>query len=188
MATASQPSSVAARRAELMRQYWNRVKGPSTTVLGSIAAFFVAYPPLAQGLYYLLRGVWPFLGLGRGYTGVELWMAQTVGVLVLAIGLTLCVAAYCRQGSPEVLTLAFSSALGLTALDLFSVFHRRISVFYLFDAVIQVGLVAFWVYGWRRGKEDVARAATATAVAEAAGVPHAAPVPPAVTEQTRPGR
>src|SRR5262249_51349961 len=43
MATASQPSSMAARRAELMRQYWNRVKGPSATVLGSIAAFFVAY-------------------------------------------------------------------------------------------------------------------------------------------------
>src|SRR5262245_40144793 len=117
MATASQPSSVATRRAELMRQYWNRVKGPSATVLGSIAAFFVAYPPLAQGLYYLLRGVWPFLGIGPSHTGVELWLAETVGVLVLSVGLTLCVAAYRKQGSPEVLTLAFSSALGLTTLD-----------------------------------------------------------------------
>src|SRR5262249_45539085 len=176
MATATQPSSTAARRAELMRQYWNRVKGPSATVLGSIAAFFVAYPPLSQGIYYVLRGVWPFLGL-HGHTGVELWLAQTVGVRVLVIGATLCLAAYRKQGSPEVLTLAFGSALGLTALDLFSVVHRRISALYLLDAVIQVGLVAFWVYGWRRGKEENAPGATPTA-APAGPAPPPPPRPP----------
>src|SRR2546430_795209 len=43
------PSGAAARRAQLLREYWSRARGPTTTVLGTVAAFFVAYPRLADG-------------------------------------------------------------------------------------------------------------------------------------------
>src|SRR3954470_19257747 len=104
MATVTNPSpmqsSAAARRAQVLREYWNRARGPTTTVLGTIAAFFVAYPPLAQGIYYLIRGLW--LILGHGFQGaatgetVSAFLAHSTGLLVLIIGASLCMAAYRR--------------------------------------------------------------------------------------------
>src|SRR5438552_16634210 len=98
MATVTNPSSVqsgaATRRAQVLREYWNRARGPTTTMLGTIAAFFVAYPPLAQGIYYLVRGLWSVLG--HGFQGaasgetVSAFLAHSTGLLVLVIGPALC--------------------------------------------------------------------------------------------------
>src|SRR5262249_26347549 len=148
MATVTNPSPMqsgaAARRAQMLRDYWNRARGPTTSVLGTVAAFFVAYPPLAQGIYYLLRGLWSVLGYGfqgaaSGET-VSAYLAHSTGLLVLVIGAALCLAAYRRQGSPEVLLIALGAAVGLTILDIVYVFNRSISVLFLFDAIIQAGL------------------------------------------------
>src|SRR5207248_11336243 len=95
----------------------------------------------------------------------EIWMALTGSALTLVIGATLCLAAYRRQGSAEILLLAFGSAFGLTLLELIFVFQDRISGFYLADAIIQMGLVAFWVYGWRKKERELAEAARASATA-----------------------
>jgi hypothetical protein len=76
-------------------------------------------------------------------------------VLLLVIGACLCLAAYRRQGSPEVLLLAFGSALGLAAVDVHLVF-RHYSALYLLDAVLQLALVAFWIYGWRQAARTAA--------------------------------
>ena len=163
MATVSQPTSAADRRAVVMRGYLDRVRARSGTVLGVIATFFLFHPPLAQGLYYLLRGLWPLFRMGHigagSATDTDIWLAQSGGVLTLVIGAVLCLAAYRRQGSMEVIFLAFGSALGLTVLELIFVFQDRISGVYLLDAVIQVGLVASWVYGWRKTERRLAQAA-----------------------------
>ena len=178
MATVTQPratqSSPAARRAQVMRDYWDRARGPATTVLGTIGAFFVAYPPLAQGIYYLMRGLWSLLGHGTTETAPEYllnaYLVHSTGVLVLVIGAALCLAAWRRQGSPEVLLIALGSAIGLIVIDLIYIFNRSISVLYIFDVIIQAGLVAAWVQGWRKGKQELTQAA-ATTPAPAAPVP-----------------
>src|SRR5262249_43925230 len=114
MATVSGPSSV--QRAQMMRDAWQAFAGHSSTVARQVFWFFSSYPPLAQGLYYLLLGLWTLLWPGgyqtvTGHTG-DPWVMQVFGVLMLVIGGTLCVAAYRKQGSPEVLCIAFGSALG----------------------------------------------------------------------------
>src|SRR5262249_32324765 len=134
-----------------------------------------ARPPLAQGIYYLIRGLWSVLGYGfhgaaSGET-VTAFLAHSTGLLVLAIGTALCLAAYRRQGSPEVLLIALGAAIGLTILDVVYVFNSSISFLYLFDAIIQVGLVAAWAHGWRAGQQKPVQAAA----------PPPAPAPPTTT-------
>jgi hypothetical protein len=156
MAAVSQPTSGATRRTQVMRAYLG-------AGLGSVAAFFLFHPPLAQGIYYLLRGLWPLFRMGyigdSGATDTDVWLAQSAGVMTLVVGATLCLAAYRRQGSMEVILLAFGSALGLTLLELIFVLQGRISEVYLIDSVIQVALVASWVYGWRTKERALAQAA-----------------------------
>jgi hypothetical protein len=185
MATATQPTSEADRRAAVMRGYLDRVRRRSATVLGTIAAFFLFHPPLAQGIYYLLRGLWPLFRMApvdaSSATDTDIWLAQSGGVLTLVIGAVLCLAAYRRQGSMEVIFLAFGSALGLTVLEVIFVFQNRISEVYLLDAVIQVGLVASWVYGWRKTERQLAEAArlAPAAVSQPAALPVASQAPAA---------
>src|SRR3954453_22950393 len=83
-----------------------------------------------QGAYYLLTGIWPLVSIrtfqwvtGRktdNWTGREgdHWLVNTVGVLVAAIGVTLLVAAFRGQPTPEVVVLALGGIVGLTGIDL----------------------------------------------------------------------
>jgi hypothetical protein len=154
----------------MLRENWQIVSQYGSAAFSHVWAFFSAYPPLAQGLYYLLIGLWPFVNAAsyQRFTGHgDLSLVEVIGVLQLVVGGALCLAAYRRQGSPEVLFLAFGSALGLTAVDIHLVV-AGLSFVYLLDAALQLGLVAFWVYGWRKG--------TVAAVPVA---PVATPVPPA---------
>jgi hypothetical protein len=157
MATATRFPS--AQGAQVMRDAWRKGGGVAGSAVGRVFAFLTAYPPLAQGLYYLLTGLWPLVSVSTyeratGHLG-DTWLVQAVGVLVLVIGGTLCLAAYRRQGSPEVLFLAFGSALGMTAIDIHLAW-RGYSPLYLVDAVLELGLVAFWVYGWRNTAHSAA--------------------------------
>ena len=173
MVTTTQAPSV--RRAEVVRETWRRIGGQTTNIFGWTFAFFTSYPPLAQGLYCLAIGFWPLFGLGSylsltGQPG-EVWVVQAFGVLLVVIGGTLCLAAYRSQGTPEVLFLAFGCAVGLTAIDIHLV-YRGLSAFYIFDAVLQVALVAFWVYGWRRTRRvSAALAAVGTSLEQAEASP-----------------
>src|SRR4051794_34297269 len=116
MATVSGPPSV--RRGQMLRDGWQVVVGHSTNFFGRLFGFFTLYPPLAQGLYYLLLALWLLLG-SSSYQRVtgnqgEVWMVDAIGLLLLMIGGTFCIAAFRRQGSPEVLFLALGTAIGLT--------------------------------------------------------------------------
>jgi len=159
---ATVPQTPANQRGQAMAEAWEHARGYAARSLQRAWRFFTAYPPLAQGLYYLLLGLWPVVGIGSYQEATwhqhSPWMAQAVGVLLLVIGVTLCLAAYRRQGSPEVLTLAFGSALALAGVDVHLVF-RGYSFLYLLDAVLQLALVAFWVYGWRKARVEAAKTA-----------------------------
>jgi hypothetical protein len=76
---------------------------------------------------------------------VDFWLAQAVGATVAAIGTGLAQAAsQHRQVSPELRTVAMTSAAGLALIDLIFVARRRISPIYLLDAAAEAALVAAW--------------------------------------------
>jgi hypothetical protein len=111
-----------------------------------------AAPPLVrlllggQAAYYILSGLWPILHMGsfEAITGpkVDDWLVRMVGLLAATIGITLAVALRARRLGPEVRTLAILSALSFAAIDLRYALSGRISVIYLADAVVELGLVA----------------------------------------------
>src|SRR5438874_2418602 len=84
----------------------------------------------AQGVYFLITGIWPIVSIetfqlvtGRKtdhlVTGREgdHWLVNTVGALVIAIGVTFLFAAWRRSFSSEIAVLAIASAIGLTCID-----------------------------------------------------------------------
>jgi hypothetical protein len=157
MATVTSPHR---QRAEAMRRAWQHSRGVALRGLGQAWAFFTSYPPLAQGIYYLLLGLWPLLGIGSYQAATEYvetpWIVHSAAVLLLVIGATLCLAAYRRQGTAEILTLAFGSGLGMAIVDL-HLYYRGLSWLFVLDAILQVLLMAFWLYGWQRTRQAEAK-------------------------------
>jgi len=103
----------------------------------------------AQAVFYLGTGVWPLLHR-RSFESVtgrktDFWLAQTVGVLVAALGIGLGRAAARGEVPRELRTVALASASGLTMVDLWFVAQGRISKVYLADAVAELSLVAAWL-------------------------------------------
>ena len=110
-----------------------------------------------QGVYFAATGLWPLLSIEtfQAVTGpktdhlptgseADHWLVNSVGVLVLSIGLTLLIAAWRRNGSIEIAVLGISSALALTAIDVIYVLRGTIAPIYLGDAAIEVALIAGW--------------------------------------------
>src|SRR3954464_3377698 len=103
-----------------------------------------------QEMYFLVTGLWPLLSIdtfqlvtGRKtdhlVTGREAdhWLVNTVGVLVIAIGLALLFAAWRGRSSTEVMVLGLGAAIGLTCIDLVYHFRGTISAVYLADAALE---------------------------------------------------
>jgi hypothetical protein len=93
--------------------------------------------------------VWPLLHRPsfERVTGrkTDFWLAQTVGVTVLAIGAGLAQAAVGRRRlAPELRTVACASAAGLALVDIVFVARKRISPVYLLDAAAEAAFVASW--------------------------------------------
>jgi hypothetical protein len=112
---------------------------------------------LLQGVYYLLTGIWSFVGI-RSFqlvTGpkTDLWLVKTVGVLVTVIGGVLIFAARRPRLVPEIPLLGIGSALGLTAIDVIYVARGRISPVYLLDALLELFLAAGLLLTWTRASD-----------------------------------
>jgi hypothetical protein len=106
-----------------------------------------------QSAYYGLTGVWPILHLPsfEAVTGPKIddWLVHMVGLLAAAIGLVLGAATVRnRVRSPDVVLLAIASAVAFAAIDLRYGVTGRISVIYLADAVVQIGLIAGLLFTW----------------------------------------
>jgi hypothetical protein len=113
-------------------------------------------PALAQGLYYVVTGIWPLISI-RTFelvTGpkVEKWLVKTVGVLVAVVGVVLSAAAWRRTVDAEVALLGVGSAAGLAAIDIVYASKGRISKVYLLDALVEGLLIAAWAFERRASK------------------------------------
>lgn len=104
---------------------------------------------MIQALYYIPTGVWPLIHV-RSFLWVtgpktDLWLLQTIGVLITAIGASLLVAGWGGVIGRETVVLAMTSAIGLAAVDVVLVSRGVISRIYAVDAVIEGILISCWV-------------------------------------------
>ena len=101
-----------------------------------------------QGSYFLLTGVWPLLHM-RSFLAVtgpktDLWLVETVGVLVAAIGAGLLLSAARGLQVFELALIAVLAALGLAAIDIIYVTRGVIAKIYLADAILEAILIIAW--------------------------------------------
>ena len=110
---------------------------------------------IAQGLYYLITGIWAIVGIEsfQKITGPkqDVWLVKTVGVLVTVIGGVLLSAGLRKETSPEIQALAIGSAASLGGVSLWYPLRGRISKVYLLDTVAETTLVGLWFWLRRRG-------------------------------------
>jgi hypothetical protein len=108
----------------------------------------------AQGVYYLITGVWPLAHLPsfEAITGPKTddWLVHTVAALAVAIGLALLVGARRDVATAESVTLACCSAMAFAAIDGWYVAKGILRPIYLCDAVVEVLLVALLLTSERR--------------------------------------
>jgi hypothetical protein len=123
-----------------------------------------------QGIYFLLTGVWPLVSIetfqlvtgqktDHLVTGREAdhWLVNTVGVLVIAIGITLLFSAWRGRFSAEVAILSIAAAIGLIGIDVVYVARGTISAVYLIDPVLEAAIIITWlvcVWKFRRAEKS----------------------------------
>jgi hypothetical protein len=104
----------------------------------------------AQGLYFLVTGVWPLVSMEtfEAVTGekTDRWLVHTVGVPVAAVGLVLLLAAWRARPSAEVALLAVGCAAGLAAIDVVYVSRGVILPIYLADAALEAVFILAWLW------------------------------------------
>lgn len=110
-----------------------------------------------QGAFYLATGIWPLVSIRtfQWVTGpktdhlptgheADHWLVNTVGVLVIAIAVTLLLAAWRNEFGPAIAWLAIGVPIGLLAIDIIYVTRKVIAPIYLLDAAIEGGLLIAW--------------------------------------------
>lgn len=71
----------------------------------------------------------------------DFWLAETVGLITAAIGLSLCLASRKKEPSPEAEVLRVAAAAGFAAIDLRYGLTRRIRPVYLVDGLLQLWFI-----------------------------------------------
>lgn len=110
---------------------------------------FLMYLCFAQGIYYFITGIWPLISMRtfEMVTGdkTDHWLVNTVGVLILSIGIVLILAGIRKDITLEIFILAAGSAAGLTAIDVIYVAKKRIAPIYLLDALAEIIVIICWI-------------------------------------------
>jgi hypothetical protein len=113
--------------------------------------------PWFHGLYYLISGVWPLVSITsfQLVTGpkTDIWLVNTVGLLLIVSGFVLTLAAYRRRINPEIVVLAIGNAFALIMVELVYWSIGTISAIYLLDTVLEGLLIIGWLLLWRRMKK-----------------------------------
>lgn len=158
---------------------------------GSGASGLPALLSVAQGLFYLLTGLWPLVSIRtfQAVTGpkTDLWLVRTVGVLVSVIGGVLTLGGMRRRVAPELGLLAAGSAAGLTGIDVVYSTRGRIAKVYLLDAAAETALVAAWALAWRRSRTTYRDGTTPGRSAAVSAVPASHVSCGALSFKTAPG-
>jgi hypothetical protein len=89
---------------------------------------------IAQGVYYLMTALLPFLSL-RTFIAVtgpktDVWLVKTVGALLVVIGIALIVGSNSEEIKPNTICLGVFSALALALIDIYYALRKIISKIY----------------------------------------------------------
>ena len=89
---------------------------------------------IVQGVYYLMTGLWGLLHIESfmAVTGpkFDIWLVKMVSVLIIVISLVLLLSGYRKKVTLEIIVLAFGSAIGFIAIDVYYVAIDRIDEVY----------------------------------------------------------
>jgi hypothetical protein len=104
---------------------------------------------MVQGAYYLATGVWPIVHM-RSFEAItgpkkERWLVRTVGGMIASVGGFFLWKGLARRADGFDTCLATSSAAWLTGVDCWYSLRGRISLIYLADAVLEIGLITSWI-------------------------------------------
>lgn len=103
---------------------------------------------VVQSVVYVSTGLWPLVHIDSFLlvTGpkYDLWLVQTVGVLVALIGGALAAAAWNRRITPEIALLGAGVAVALAVIDVVFVVRDVIASVYLADAAMELLFAAGW--------------------------------------------
>lgn len=104
---------------------------------------------VAQGIYYVVTGIWPLLSMGtfQLITGRkrDLWLVQTAGALIGLNGCVLFAASRTRRIPPEMAVLGAGTAASLATIDILYYKRGILRWVYLGDALAELGCIAAWI-------------------------------------------
>jgi hypothetical protein len=110
-----------------------------------------------QSIYFIITGIWPLISMETFLlvTGpkTDLWLVQTVGIMILVIGLTLVYAAMNGTRNPQIIFLAIASSLALAIVDITFYLNGTIGSVYLLDAGLEFLLILLWIIHINRSKK-----------------------------------
>ncbi|KQR65319.1 hypothetical protein [Pedobacter sp. Leaf176] len=108
-----------------------------------------------QGVFYLFTGVWPIIHIQSfmWVTGpkIDIWLVKMVGLLSIAISLSILSQPAHKQRSP---VLSISTAISFLAIDVYYTTVGTISKIYLADAVIQLIFIILACLATDKGKKS----------------------------------
>ena len=103
-----------------------------------------------QTIYYLVTAIWPIVHIESfmDVTGpkTDIWLVKTVGVLLIPISLCFLTHLLLKVDHRPVMVLAATSCTGFACIDFYYALNDVIDDIYLADGVIQLILLAGWIY------------------------------------------
>lgn len=127
----------------------NSSSGRLARVVTMLSRISYTYLAIAQGGYYLVGGLWPFVGLAsfERITGAktDLWLVHTTGLLLAVIGVVLVVAGIRWRVTMEILILAVGTASVLAGIEVYYVTKGMIAPVYLLDTLLELAFIAVWL-------------------------------------------
>lgn len=108
---------------------------------------------LVQGAYYLLSGLWPLVAMDLflSVTGPkqELWLVRTVSGLLVVTGLVLLLAGLRQRVTIDIRILGMGFATVLAVIEVVYTLNGTIPPVFLLDTVIELLLLAAWIFARR---------------------------------------
>jgi hypothetical protein len=105
---------------------------------------------ITQTIYFFLTGLWPLIHI-ESFIDVsghkaDLWLAKTVGALVLCISISFAYTLYKKEYSTNMLLLAITSAITFSCIDFYYFIKNVIPLFYVLDGSFELFFAFLWVF------------------------------------------
>jgi hypothetical protein len=102
-----------------------------------------------QGIYTLLTALWPIVHIESfmevsGYK-TDIWLVNTVSVLLLSIAVALIVTTTFKQINAPISVLALLVAIGMAYVDFYYALNNTIWNIYMADGVVEILFAVSWL-------------------------------------------